>query len=416
MILAGIVLAALIALFWTLLRAEAGLKALIAAPKPPDPAVALLQQQLDALRGQVQQSIDALRGQVQQTLNANAGSTQGQMAQVSGQLLQQLSAVQSALDARLKASAEMVQQSTAQVGERLDTASKVVGEVQNRLGTLEGASQRIYDLGKDLSGLQEILRSQKARGVLGEQMLENLLTEVLPREHVSLQHTFKDGEKVDVLLRLAEGGVAIDAKFPLENFRKAIAAPETERAALWSQFARDARKHVDDIARKYIRPDEGTLDFAFMYVPAESVYYEIAFGTAVNREGESVSAYAQKKRVILTSPSTLFAYLQTVLMGLKSLQIEREAQTIQSNLARLRGDLSRFEDLFGKLGTHLKNAGSSFADAEKKLEKFGDRLDDIAAPPAENSTGTPAAGEGAPAPGSTKPPSKPGERDLWRIA
>ncbi|MBI3099892.1 MAG: DNA recombination protein RmuC [Planctomycetes bacterium] len=407
-VVALVVLAA--ALLWQQTRSEARFRALLEAPRPADPAIPLLQQQIESLRGQVQLSIDSLRGQVQQTLSADAGQTQDRLAETTAQLLQQLNAVQSALDERLKTSSELVQQTTAQVGQRLDTAARVVGEVQNRLGTLEGASQKIFDLGKDLAGLQEILRSQKARGVLGEQMLENLLTEVLPREHVSLQHAFKDGEKVDVLLRLADGGVAIDAKFPLENFRRAVAAPEAERAALWSQFGRDARKHIDDIARKYIRPDEGTLDFAFLYVPAESVYYEMAFGTAVNREGESVAVYAQRKRVILTSPATLFAYLQTVLMGLKSLQIEREAQTIQANLARLRGDLARFQDLFGKMGTHLKNAGTSYGEAEKKLERLGDRLEGIATP-------EPSAPDSPDAPsGATPPPTKPGNRELWRIA
>ena len=320
--------------------------------KREDGSLQLMQQQIDQLRVQISQALDNGTRQVQQQL---------------GQLLGHV-------NDRLKENAEILQQTQQSLGERLDNAARVVGSVQKSLGGLEEANRRIYEVGKDIASLQEILRAPKLRGGLGEFLLEDLLAQVLPPDHFSTQYSFRSGEKADAVIKLGNSLVPVDAKFPLENFKRALqAATDDERARAKKQFAADVKKHIDAIAQKYILPDEGTYDFALMYIPAENVYYE----TIIKEESaaeKSLSEYALSKRVIPVSPGSFYAYLQAIVLGLKGMKVEERAKEIIRYVGRLQGDFTRFRDEFDLLGKHLGHAQSSYQNADRRLEQFGQKL------------------------------------------
>jgi DNA recombination protein RmuC len=341
--------------------------------KREDGSLQLMQQQIDQLRVQISQALDNGTRQVQQ-----------QLGQVLGHV-----------NDRLKENAEVLQQTQQSLGERLDNAAKVVGSVQKSLGGLEEANRRIYEVGKDIASLQEILRAPKLRGGLGEFLLENLLAQVLPPDHFSTQYSFRSGEKADAVIKLGNSLVPVDAKFPLENFKRALQAEsDEERTRAKKQFTADVKKHIDAIAQKYILPDEGTYDFALMYIPAENVYYETIIKDESAAE-KSLSEYALSKRVIPVSPGSFYAYLQAIVLGLKGMKVEERAKEIIRYIGRLQGDFSRFRDEFELVGKHLGHAQSSYQSADKRIEQFGQKLlsaevapgEPVAIPALERETG-----------------------------
>lgn len=321
--------------------------------KPPDTGMLVMQQQVDALRQQITETI--------------AGNTTA--------LNQQLSSVTQQVNQQLTAMVQQLQNATGQIGTRLDNAARVVGEVKQNLGELSKATQQVFDVGKDIASLQEILRAPKLRGILGELFLGDLLGQILPPNHFTLQHRFKSGEAVDAAIRLGQFLVPVDSKFPLENFRRVVESKnDEERKTARKKFNADVKKHIDAIADKYILPDEGTFPFALMYIPAENVYYETIVKDENLGDDKSLSAYALERKVIPVSPNSLYAYLQAIVMGLKGLQIEKSAQVIISHLERLRGDFERFRKEFEVIGTHLTNAKGRYDEASIRLDRFGERL------------------------------------------
>ncbi|HKY64705.1 MAG TPA: DNA recombination protein RmuC [bacterium] len=311
------------------------------------------------------QQVVSLQEQMGQHLDGSAQVLQTQL----GQLNQQL-------NERLADSSQVLQKSQESVNQRLDNAARVVAEVQGKLGKLEEANQRLFEVGKDIRSLQEILKAPKLRGSLGEYFLSDLLGQILPREHYALQHAFKNGEKVDAAIRLGDKWVPVDAKFPLENFQRFLAAEnEADKKAFKKVFVSDVKKHIDAIAQKYIRPDENTFDFALMYVPAENVYYEIIVKDDLTEGDHLLANAAMARRVIPVSPNTLYVYLHTIVLGLKGLSIEKAAQDILNGLARLDVDLEKISDCFRKVGVHLNNARGAYEDAEVRLAKFGDKME-----------------------------------------
>jgi DNA recombination protein RmuC len=256
------------------------------------------------------------------------------------------------------------------VDRRLEHASKQTNAIHKQLGDVGRATTVLAEQAKELGQLQQVLRPPKARGGFGELLLANLLRDRLPAEAYSLQYGFKSGERVDAVIR-ADRLVPIDAKFPLDNFERLVDAQETaERELHEKAFARDVKGHVDSIATKYIRPDEGTYDFAFMYLPSEAIYYELVCGKT-----GALLTYAHEKRVLPVSPTTLTAYLQVVVLGLKGLQIEQHAHEVMAYCAQLQKDFGRFKEDFDLVGTHLGRAQSKFVDAEKRLDKFETKLE-----------------------------------------
>lgn len=283
----------------------------------------------------------------------------------------QIESLRRQLSQGLADSARLVNDTQKTVGERLDRTAEVVGRVQNTLGSLEQATHQIFTVGKDIASLQELLRAPKMRGALGELFLGDLLSQILPARHYQLQYAFKGGEIVDAVVRLGRL-VPVDAKFPLENFRRLSDGTTPDHAQARRRFLQDVRRHIDAIATKYLRPDEGTFDFALMYIPAENVYYE----TILKDDGadDNLMSYAFSRRVVPVSPNSFYAYLQTISLGLRGLEVEENARAILGQLDRLKGDFSRFKDDFSLVGRHLGNARGKYEEAERRLIRFEDKL------------------------------------------
>jgi DNA recombination protein RmuC len=289
-------------------------------------------------------------------------------------LQQQLNALQQRLDAFGQTVSQNLQQSTASMNTRLDKAAEIVGDLREKVG-------QIHEVGRAAQELVHIMRAPKLRGGMGELFLGDLLAQILPREHYMMPHRFKSGEAVDAVIRIGPRLVPADAKFPYENFKRVVeAASESERIAARKQFLRDVKKHVDAIASKYILPDEGTYDFALMYVPAENVYYETIIKED-SGEDRQLFSYALAKRVIPVSPNSFYAYVQTILLGLRGMKVEERAQEILGELSRLRGDFAKIQDNFRILGRHLANASGSFTETDKRMSKLDDKLAQIEEPP-----------------------------------
>jgi DNA recombination protein RmuC len=256
------------------------------------------------------------------------------------------------------------------VDRRLETSGKTTTQIHERLGEVTKATEEMIERAKDLGRLEQALRPPKARGGFGELLLENLLRDRLPPSAYELQYTFATGDRVDAIIR-AEQLVPVDAKFPLDNFERMVSAEsETEQQLGEKAFARDVKGHIDAIASKYIRPGEGTYDWALMYLPAEAIYYELVCGKT-----GALLAYANERRVFPVSATTFSAYLQVIALGLKGLQIERSAQEVIANLGALQTEYDRFKDEFELVGKHLSHAHGKFNDADKRLDKFEAKLE-----------------------------------------
>lgn len=319
----------------------------------------------------MQQQVEQLRGQMSDGLNKNISLLTEQLRVINEQVNQQLQLVN-----------QQLQNSSGQIGQRLDTAARVIGEVKENIGKLSKASDQIFEVGKNIASLQEILRPPKLRGGLGEQFLGELLSQILPPEFFTLQYSFSSGERVDAVVKLGERLVPIDSKFPLDNFRRLIECKtDEERKVSQKMFNRDVKKHIDDIAGKYIVPQEGTYDFALLYIPAENVYYETITKDDAFGEEKGILSYALNKRVIPVSPNSFYAYLQVIVLGLKGLKIEEHAREIQSLLVGLGKDLKDFQYDFRLVGKHISDAWNRFDEARSRLEKFTFRLEQIETQP-----------------------------------
>src|ERR671935_245577 len=262
------------------------------------------------------------------------------------------------------------------VDRRLEHASRQTNAIHEKLGDVGRATTTLAEHAKELGQLQQVLRPPKARGGFGELLLGNLLRDRLPAQAYSLQYGFKSGERVDAVIKV-DRLAPVDAKFPLDNFERLVdAEDDAARELAEKAFARDVKGHVDAIANKYIRPDEGTYDFAFMYLPSEAIYYELVCGKT-----GALLAYAHERRVLPVSPTTFTAYLQVIVLGLKGLQIEQHAQEVMAYCAQLQKDFGKFKEDFELVGTHLGRAQNKFVDAEKRLDKFETKLDQAADSP-----------------------------------
>jgi DNA recombination protein RmuC len=266
---------------------------------------------------------------------------------------------------------QQLQSISTSVTSRLDKVDETVNKVHKGLGEASEATKRILEVGKDVASLQDILRAPKFRGGLGEFLLENLLSQILPPRFYELQYTFRNGERVDAVIFLGEGKVPVDSKFPLESFKRVIASQtDEERKKIRREFEKDVKKHIDDISAKYIREEEGTYNFALMYIPAENVYYETIIKDEELGEEKSLFSYALKKRVIPVSPNSFYAYLQSIALGLRGLSIEERAREILGQLAQVEKGFKNFREDFSTLGTHLERAKNKYDETEKKLARL----------------------------------------------
>ena len=270
--------------------------------------------------------------------------------------------------------ADQQKQNTQFLQDNQQNYRQVMGDVQHRLGVLQQATQSMMDIGKDIASLQDILRAPKLRGGMGEFLLAELLRQILPEDHFSLQYRFNSGTQVDAVILLGDGIISVDAKFPLENFKRIMeAGDEGKQTEARKIFWRDVKKHIDDISTKYILPEEKTFDFALMYIPSENIYYETIIKD--DAQNESLAAYAMKRKVIPVSPNSFYAYLQAIVRGLKGMRIERSAQIILQNLGQLEMDLGHCLTDFEKIGFHLGNARTAYEKTEQRFRKLKNKLD-----------------------------------------
>lgn len=257
--------------------------------------------------------------------------------------------------------AKLLQANTKQLNERLDTAARIIGDLKQNLGEMS-------EVGKGIKSLQEFLQSPKLRGNIGEQVLKDMIGQSFPKNSFHLQYQFKSGMKVDAVLKTDAGLLCVDSKFPMENFTR-MHKGETEslRTAAKREFLADVKKHINDINKKYILPEEGTMDFALMYIPSESVYYEIA-----NMEG--LMEYARKERVYPVSPNTLYAHLQVLLLSFQGKELEQKTKLVFQLLRAIQKDYGKVEENLGVLGKHVGNAYNAMSTVTGAFSLLGQKL------------------------------------------
>jgi len=269
------------------------------------------------------------------------------------------------LNQNLQGMSQRIDETTKAINERLDNAARVVAGVAKELGAVQ-------EMGRGMKDLQDFLRSPKLRGNIGEQVLKDLLEQYFPHEHFELQHTFQSGERVDALLKTDKGMIPIDSKFPMENFAKILKAQsDGERDALRRDFVRDVKKHIDAIAKKYILPQEGTVDFAVMYIPSESVYYEVI------RDDGDLNMYANGKKVFLVSPNSFFYFLKVIMMGMEGKRIEEQAKRILELLIAMQQDAGKFGEVLGIVTTHVTNAKNAVDRANTEYARLAGKIDQV---------------------------------------
>lgn len=255
----------------------------------------------------------------------------------------------------------VLQENSKQLNERLDKAASVIRDVGKEVGQMS-------EIGRSMKELQEFLKSPKLRGNIGEQVLNDLIAQMFPKNSFHIQYTFKSGEKVDAAIQTDAGILPIDSKFPMENFQKmAKATIPAEKDSFEKEFTRDVKKHIEAISKKYILPDEGTMDFALMYIPSETVYYELVNMT-------DVMEYAKRHRIYLVSPSTLYVHLQTILLSFEGKKIESRSKEVFKLLRTLQLDYAKVEENMGVLGKHLNNASSQFSNVSIGFSQLGNKL------------------------------------------
>ncbi|MFA5310840.1 MAG: DNA recombination protein RmuC [Candidatus Omnitrophota bacterium] len=272
---------------------------------------------------------------------------------------------------RLNQMNQALQEANKIISQNLGSTVSAFGNVKEQLGKLEVTNRQIVDISRNISSLQELLRAPKFRGAMGETLLENLLSQVLPKQHYMAQYRFKTGDTVDAVIKLGERLVPVDAKFSLENFQKMLDTDEEQSKALFrKKFIQDVKNRIDEVSSKYILPAENTYDFALMYIPAENVYYEVIVK-------EDVFSYALSKKVIPVSPNTFYAYLQVICLGLKGLEVEENAKAILKSLSALGIEVDKFKEEFDILGGHLSNANAKYLDSSKRLVRLTDKFVNI---------------------------------------
>jgi len=340
-------------------------------------ALELLQRDIANVRGEGHRDQDVTRATVHEEVVRFQGHVGERLGQLQTAVAMELQQVTAEVNRRLQDGMALMQDAQKTMGQRLEEASRAVTEVHGQLGALGEATRRMEQVGRDITGLEQILRAPKMRGGFGEMLLERLLAEILPADAYRLQHGFRSGDKVDAAILVAGRMVPVDSKFPLENFRRMVEeADEEQRRPARRAFLKDVRNRVDEIAKKYIVPDENTFDFALMYIPAENVYYEVILR---DESGEdSLLGYSLSRRVVPVSPNSFYAYLQVILLGLRGLRIEQNAREILGVLGRLQGDAARVREHFDTLGRHITNAKNKYDEAATSLARLEGKIEDVA--------------------------------------
>jgi len=310
------------------------------APEPVAPPIDAVRASLDELRASNAVALGELRTELHRTL----GATEQQLVTQTGATQRSLS------------------------------------DLSRQLGVLSEQSQRVGELARDITSLQDLLRAPKARGGFGELMLERLLQDCLPASAYEVQYTYRDGSRVDAIVRYGSRIVPIDSKFPSESYTQiAGARDDADRRTRRRSFLHQVRRHVDAVAR-YVSPQDSTIDYAFMYLPSEAIYYELTVHDASPDEPD-VLAYCADHNVIPASPNTLLAYLQVVALGIRGLAMQERTRDLQQGIAQVRREFERFVEVHDQLGKHLDNATKKFDETERALARASGAIEGLAQVP-----------------------------------
>jgi DNA recombination protein RmuC len=267
-----------------------------------------------------------------------------------------------------------------QVMTQTGATQRSLSDLSRQLGVLSEQSVRVGELAKDIGSLQDLLRAPKPRGGFGELMLERLLQDCLPASAYEIQFTYRDGSRVDAVVRYGNRIVPIDAKFPNESFTQiAAATDEADRTRRRRAFHQQVRRHIDAVAR-YVSPQDLSIDYAFMYLPSEAIYYEVMTREAADGDSD-LGAYCQERHVIPASPNTLLAYLQVVALGIRGLAMQERTRELQQSIAQVRREFERFVGLHDQLGTHLDHAMKKFDETERALARASGAIEGLAQVP-----------------------------------
>lgn len=276
-------------------------------------------------------------------------------------LTQWLRTMQASLDSTNKNLNSTLQKSNEELNRRLDNANNLMAQIQRDAG-------KFSELSLSMKNLQDYLKSPKLRGNIGEQVLKDLISQIFPKNSFFLQYTFKSGDKVDAAIKTDAGILPIDSKFPAENFQKMMAAEsEGDRETARKDFSRDVKKHISDISQKYILPEEGTMDFALMYVPSEPVYYEVV-------NDLELTEYARRQRVYPVSPNTLYANLQVILLSFQGKEIEQKSRQLFTLLRAIQKDYGKLGENLSVLNRHVTNSYNQMANVNSDFTQIGQKL------------------------------------------
>jgi DNA recombination protein RmuC len=289
-----------------------------------------------------------------------------------------IATLQTSLGDKLERNAATMQTS---MQKQLSESMKLVGDVSQRLTKLDETNRRVVDVADELKTLQNVLQNPKQRGVFGEYYLESVLSNILPTKNFKMQYSFKDNVIADAVVILDKGQLlAVDSKFSLENYNRMVSSQTKSEREEWLKRVRNDLKGRIDETSKYIRPAEGTMDFAFMFIPSESLYYDLLIGdVGTGSSARDLIEYAfREKKVVIVSPTSFMAYLQTVLQGLRSLQIEEQAKDIQVQVGKLGRHIANFDTYMEKLGKSLGTTVGHYNNAHKELAKVDTDVTKIA--------------------------------------
>lgn len=251
----------------------------------------------------------------------------------------------------------------------LSTSQNTLNKITENLTLIKTSSERILEAGKDIKSLEDLLKPPKLRGEISEIFLEQILAQVLPSPMYKTQHKFPNGNIVDAVIELKNNKLlCIDAKFPLSSIKNSLSENGINKQESTPQFIRDVKKHIEDIAKKYIQPEEGTLDCALMYIPAENIYYEIIL------QDEKLANHARERHVIPVSPNSLYSYLSVIFLGLKGFEIEKNSKQVLEQIHSLKINLENFLIEYEKLGSHLTNAKSKYDSLKQHISEMTNRL------------------------------------------
>ena len=283
-------------------------------------------------------------------------------------LMQQVQELQKTVDQKLGDSEKSMRES---MMHQSTQSAQIIGDITERLARLDEGNKQVLGFAEGLAQLQDILKNPKQRGILGEYYLETLLKNVLPPASYQMQYAFPDGNIVDAVVFVKDKIIPIDSKFSLENYNRMAEEREPARKKdLAKIFENDLKNRITETA-KYIQPENGTMEFAFMFIPHEAIYYDLLVGTVGSGEGVEnlIQRAASKYKVIIVSPTSFLAYLQTVLQGLKALQIEESAKEIKKRVEELGKHLKAHEEYHNKIGTTLSTVVNHYNTASKELRK-----------------------------------------------